>query len=95
MDKQNISVEMKRAAEFKSEWNLSRVKIYCYFPSTRETPTVKLARRPSREDVKSFWNAMFKGCGIDDGGFQNGQVEWHDSSDVLGQLRSVSAASGG
>lgn len=95
MDKRDISAEIKRASEFKSEWNLSRVSIYCIFPSTRETAGVSFARRPSRDDVKKFWNAMFRGCGLENGAFQNGQVQWRDSSEPLGHPEGAAAASGG
>ena len=87
MDKPDIEAEIKRAEEFKSEWNLARVQIYCIFPSTRGTIGVNARHRPNREQVRIFWNTMFRACGIEPDAFKNGQVKWDDSGEPLEPLR--------
>jgi hypothetical protein len=97
MDRRNISREISLANTLPQSWNLSGVQIMCIFPTAsgtaenQGTPDVSSARRPNRDDVKSFWNTVFKRCGFKDEDFQSGRILWIDSGELPDQLKSGSS----
>lgn len=84
MNKNDISAEIRLADKLPPGWNLSGVSIFCIFPAAIDTPTVANKNRPGREDVKRFWNTIFKKCGQEEGG---STIVWDDSGELAGTRR--------
>lgn len=80
--------------------DLAAVTIYCVFPAAEDTSKVPSARRPSRGDVKAFWNEIFKGCGFGgsprrgDEEAHGGRIIWVDSGDLTEPLKNLRAGRG-
>jgi hypothetical protein len=92
MAKRDISTEIGLADKLATGWNLAKVKIECIFPTALGTPdspgTSDVSRqvRPDREDVKRFWNAIFKHLNFQDEDFKNQRIVWRDSGDLPERL---------
>ncbi len=99
MNKPDISEEIQKAKALSAEQpapdgrrfgcRLADVTAYCVFPASPETPTVPRARRPDRDQVKEFWNAVFGVCGLKGEGAEAERIVWVDSGDLTQQLRSL------
>lgn len=83
LNKNNISAEIGLADKLPPGWDLSGVRIFCIFPAAADTPE---RVRPGREDVKRFWNTIFKKCGLKEGDVGSG-ITWDDSGEMAGGLR--------